>query len=141
MVNYLASENGVLAKLAGLRQTFLSGVEEARAQFAGRIRTLREEYLNQVVDATLGDPKLSDVERALSSWGPQVKVVAVPTHPLVPIPPEVSAATAATLAPPDKQPLKSYRVSVYGHCPACNAPLFEAQAKYCSQCAYPLEEV
>ena len=134
----LASENGVLAKLTGLRQNFLSGVDEARTQFVGRIKTLREDYISQVVDATLGDPKLSDIEKALSSWGPRVTVIPAPVPtPLVPVPIE----TTERLAPPEKQPMKWARHAVYGTCPNCNSAIFEPQAKFCSQCAYPLDEV
>jgi hypothetical protein len=114
------------------------------ARFRGCVQELREQYLNEIVDLTLTDVRLSEVQRVLDLFQPtQEKVTVIPeperTAP-VPTSTQVTPGTMATLAPPDKQPLKSYRVSVFGHCPACNGPLFEAQARYCSQCAYPLQE-
>ncbi len=114
-------------------------------RFRGRVQELREHYLNEVVDLTMTDARVADVQRALEFFKPSqesVSVIPAPEPaPPVPVPHEVSPAEAVKLAPPEKQPMKSYRMNVYGHCPACNAPLFEAQAKYCSQCAYPLDEV
>ena len=129
----LTSENGILAKLATLRQNFLSGVDEARTQFVTRIKTLREDYLSQVVDATLGDPKLSEVERALGSWNPAAAVA---------VPSQASAPPPAGMVPlPEKWPKKGQRfVNIYGSCPNCNSPIYEPQAKFCSQCAFPLDE-
>lgn len=131
----MTQENGALAKLVNLRQNFLTAVQEARVEFVNRIKTLREEYLNQVVDAALGDPKLSELERALGSLMPQ------PQPPVAPRP-----AVTADMIPigqsgnPEKFPMKRFR-GVYGSCPNCNSPLWEPQAKFCSQCAYPLDEL
>lgn len=134
----MASENGVLAKLASLRQNFLAAIEDARVEFVGKIKTLREEYLNQVVDATLKDPRISEVERTLGSLILQPQ----PQPPAVPTP----AAATAGMVPigqssnPEKFPMKRFR-AIYGTCPNCNSPLWEPQAKFCSQCACPLEEL
>lgn len=138
----MASENGVLAKLVSLRQAFLASVQETRIQFVVKIKEARENYLNQVVDVTLGDPRLSEVERVLGSWTQQVTVVPAPPQPQLPIPREVSPGTAVMLAPPEKQPMKGQKfMAVYRTCPSCNSPIWEPQAKFCSQCAYPLEEL
>lgn len=128
----MTSENGVLAKLAILRQNFLSAVDEARTQFVGQIKALREDYLSQVVDATLGDPRLSEVEKALGSWTPQATTVP---------PPQPPAPNPSGMIPlPEKWPMKGKRTAIYGACPNCNAPIWEPQAKFCSQCAYPFVE-
>src|SRR3989304_5742298 len=140
----MAQENGVLVKLAGIRQRFMTDFQAEAGRFRGRVQELREQYLNEIVALTLTDAKLSEVQRALDFFRPsQERVTVVPAPepaPPIPEPKEVAPATAVTLAPPEKQAMKSYRLNVYGRCPACNAPLFEAQAKYCSQCAYPLED-
>lgn len=129
--------NGTLAKLVSLRQDFLTGVNEVRVQFVARIKTLREDYLNQVVDATMSDPKLGDVEKALSSWN---------TQPVTIAPPPVESATAGSVpigqGPPEKFPMKMKRdgLTVYGRCPSCNSYILEPDARFCSRCAYPLDE-
>jgi hypothetical protein len=133
----LASENGVVAKLVDLRQAFLAVVDGARAQFVGTIKSAREEYLGRVAEITLGDPRLSAVEKALGSWN---------TQPAATAPPEVAAPPAEMVAigqsrDPMKFPLKENRRPIYGTCPGCNAPIWEPQAKFCSQCAMPLDEV
>ncbi len=94
----------------------------------------REELVGDVLDVVLADPVVAETPRE------SVAVVPAPAQAPVPTPRDVDAATAAGLAPPEKQPLKSYRINVYGHCPECQAPIFEAQAKFCSQCAMPLSE-
>ncbi len=141
----MASENGIVAKLVSLRQAFLASVEEARSQFVGRIKEARENYLSQVVDVTLGDPRLSDVERALSSWNEQPPVIQPPPVTGTNTP----AATAGMVqigqsGVPEKFPMKRHRTAfpaVYGTCPSCNSPIWEPQAKFCSQCAFPLEDL
>ncbi len=136
----MASENGIVAKLVSLRQAFLASVQEAQSQFVGRIKEARENYLSQVVDVTLGDPRLSNVERALSSWNEQPSAIQSP-----PVTEPNTMATVPNMVPigqsgvPEKFPMKRFR-TVYGACPNCNAPVWEPQAKFCSQCAYPLEE-
>jgi hypothetical protein len=135
----LASENGngVVAKLVSLRQGFLASVEEARSQFVVKIKDARESYLNQIVDVTLRDPRLTEVELALGSWSP-------PSQPVIPTP----AAAPPSMVPigqsgvPEKFPMKRLKgFGVYGRCGNCNAAILEPQAKFCSQCAYPLDEL
>lgn len=139
-------ENGTLAKLGALRLAFLTAVEEARSQFVRKIKEARENYISQVVDVTLSDPELSEVEKALSAWN---------TPNPLPRPTIQSAATGAKantlsdnsgLVPigqsgvAEKFPMKTVRgLTVYGRCPSCNSYILEAEAKFCSRCAYPLE--
>lgn len=52
----MASENGTLAKLVEIRHEFLDGAQEAAGHYRAKIKELRENYLSQVVDVTLGDP-------------------------------------------------------------------------------------
>jgi hypothetical protein len=136
----LSNENGTLAKLISLRQAFLASIEAARSQFVGSIKTARESYLNQIVDVTMADPQLSDVEKALSTWNPQFAVVA--PNPLPPMPAVDSGMVQiGQSGVSEKFPMKKSRgVTVYGRCPSCNSYILEAEAKFCSRCAYPLDE-
>jgi hypothetical protein len=140
----MASENGTLAKLAEIRQHFMADFHQEAARFRNRVQELREGYLNEIVDLTLTDAKVTEVQRTLDLLKPpteKLTAASVPeqTEPL-PKHADVLQPSATTLAPPEKQPMKTYRMNVYGRCHACNAPIFEAQAKFCSQCAYPLDE-
>ena len=131
----MAENNGTIAKLTNLRHSFLVTVEEARSQFVSRIKEAREYYISQVVDVTLTDPQLSDVERALAGATPTVTPAALIPKPesnptLVPI---------GQSGDSSKFPLKRLKgVGVYGRCGNCNVAILEAQAKFCSKCAYPL---
>jgi hypothetical protein len=151
----LVNGNGVLAKLAGMRQRFMAEFQGEAARFRLNVQALREKYLNEIVELTMTDPNVAAVQNALDFFRDSTEqVVVVPptgpasTVPAVPI--EVPPADAVTLAPPDKQPLKKSRTAVkmplksyrpvYGSCPNCNSPIWEPQAKFCSQCAYPFGE-
>jgi hypothetical protein len=132
----LASEDITVAKLTEIRHRYLQDLELCR-------RKHREERLGEIVDIVLADPYIGVTPQAATSKpAPEsVMVVQVPDQAPPPKPAEVTPAVEVTLAPPEKQPLKSYRVNVYGHCPECQSPIFEAQAKFCSQCANPLDEM
>ena len=108
-------------------------------EFVAKIKDTREEYINQVITIALGDPKLSNLEKVLSSWTEkqeQVTVVQPPGPPaVIPLPTETEYPVQA----PDKQPMKGTRRVVYGRCPNCNSVIFEAGSKFCSQCATPLD--
>lgn len=137
----MAVENGTVAKLVSLRQSFLASVEEARAQFVGRIKGARESYISQIVDVALGDPRLSGVEKALNSWNQPTPQPA--TQPVAASGINTSSGVPGMVPLPEKWPMKRNiaRIpTVYGTCPSCNHPVFEPQAKFCSYCAYPLEE-
>lgn len=144
--------NGVVEKLVTLRQAFLLSVDAARNQFVTTIRSAREDYLGQIVGVTLGDPRLSNVEQALSSWtSPSPTQPPDQGEPDSPVPP---AAASLGMVPigqsgdPTKFPMKGRRVArdgkkvafVYGHCSNCNSAIWEPQAKFCSQCAMPFAE-
>lgn len=141
----MASENGVLAKLAGMRQRFMAEFQGEAARFRISVQQLREKYLNEIIDLTMTDVRVADVQRALDFFKPsQEKVTIIPPSgpaTLLPAPASVPPDVAVTLAPPEKQPMKANRRPVYGTCPNCNAPIWEAEAKFCSRCAYPLDEV
>jgi hypothetical protein len=144
----LASENGVIAKLAGMRQRFMAEFQGEAARFRMNVQQLREKYLNEIVELTMTDPNVSAVQKALDFFRPSKDEVTVvpPSGPatIVPGPTEVEPAVAATLAPPEKQPMKAekrLRRPLYGSCPNCNAAIWEPASKFCSQCAYPLDEV
>lgn len=146
----MASENGVIAKLAGMRQRFMAEFQGEAARFRINVQQLREKYLNEIIDLTMTDPNVAAVQKALDFFRPSKdEVTVVPqTGPatLVAAPSEVEPAVAATLAPPEKQPMKAGRRayskrSVYGSCPNCNTPIWVPGAKFCSSCAYPLDEV
>jgi hypothetical protein len=128
----MASENGVLAKLTGIRHAFLQDAEEAAGQYRARIRALRENYLNQVVDVTLGDPRLSEIEKALS---PQVTMSAPAAETSPATTSEGVLHTDMTTELPEKMPLK-HRKAVT--CPSCGSPVRDMNARFCSQCASPL---
>lgn len=138
----MAIENSVLAKLAGIRQRFMVDFQAEAARFRMNVQQQREKYLNEIVELTMTDPNVSAVQKALDFFRPSKEEVTVipPSGPAstVPVPTEVEPAVAATLASPEKQPMKKYR-TVYGTCPNCNSPIWEPQAKFCSQCAYPFE--
>ena len=99
----MANENGTLAKLTALRQAFLAGVDEARTKFVARLKTLREEYLAQVVDATLADPRLVGVEKALGDW---------PSQPATPVASPASSALVQGMVPIDQEPGGSHRLNI-----------------------------
>jgi len=123
----MVDENGVLAKLAQYRREFLDGFEAAAKEFSGRIRALREEYLSRVVDATLTDPRLSEVEKALSFRSAQPVASAQSTSSQ-----QVTPASATMIALPEKWPMKGEKQ----FCQACGSPL-DVNAKFCGQCAHP----
>lgn len=139
----MANGNGVLAKLAGMRERFMVDFQGHAARFRMNVQETREKYLNEIIELTMTDPNVAAVQKALDFFKPSKEAVVVvpPSGPatLVASPTEVDPAVAATLAPPEKQPMKKYR-TVYGSCPNCNAPIWEPQAKFCSQCAFPLTE-
>ncbi|MGD0175827.1 MAG: hypothetical protein ABSC50_03260 [Candidatus Bathyarchaeia archaeon] len=141
----MASENNVIAKLAVMRQRFMAEFQGEAAEFRIRVQQLREKYLNEIIDLTMTDAKVAAVQQALDFFKPSRESVTLvpPSGPatMVPEPTEVPRDVAPTLAPPEKQPMKAQRRPVYGSCPNCNAPIWEAASKFCSQCAYPLDEV
>jgi hypothetical protein len=122
----LTDENGILAKLVEARKNFLAGFDEAAALFRRRIQELRESYLNQVVDITLTDPRLGDVEKALSfRTSPENAVV------------EPSTTTKDMIPLAEKWPKKTLKGLA---CPACGVQIQDLNARFCSQCASPLLE-
>ncbi len=133
-MNYLSNGNGngVLAKLSDLRHDYLASTEAARVEFVGKIKAARDDYLGQVVDVTLGDPRLADLERSLEAWE-------TPTQPVqVPGPAAVSTENMVPINPsgePDKFPLKANRGPP--SCPNCGT-FADAGANFCSRCATPL---
>lgn len=133
------------AKLAGMRQRFMAEFQGEAARFRITVQQLREKYLNEIIDLTLTDVKVADVQRALDFFKPSQETVTVirQTGPatVLPAPASVFPDVAVTLAPPEKQPMKASRRAVYGACPNCNATIMEPQAKFCAQCAYPLDDV
>jgi hypothetical protein len=143
----LASENGngTLAKLVGMRQRFMADFQGLAAEFRINVQALREKYLNEIVDLTMADAKVAELQRVLDFFKPTRESVTVipPTGPatILPVPPTVPPDVAVTLAPPEKQPLKENRRPTYGSCPNCNRAIMEPQSQFCSQCAYPLDEV
>jgi hypothetical protein len=127
----MGNENGVLAKLTDVRHAFLRDAEDAAGQYRARIRELRENYLNQVVDITLGDPRLSEIERVLS---PRVTASSTAEAPPATTG-EGVLHTDMTTELPEKMPLK-HRKTVT--CPSCGSPIRDVTSKFCSQCASPL---
>ena len=125
----MASDNGTLAELAEIRRKFLSGFEEAAQTFNEEVRNLRENYLNELVDVALTDPRLSEVQRALAfraqvaSPGPTSQAVAK------------ESAVEGAVALPEKWPQKKLKMA---RCPACSTPAQDLNARFCSQCASPL---
>lgn len=140
----MANENGVLAKLAGIRKRYKVDCQAEAARFQMNLQQHREKYLNEIIDLTMTDPNLAAVQKALDFFRPSNEEVTIvpPTGPatILGAPTEVPPAEAVKLAPPEKQPMKFQRRPVYGSCPNCNTPIWEAQSKFCSHCAYPLEE-
>ena len=128
--------NGTVAKLIDIRRRYLQDLNSYR-------KRRREECLGEIVDVVVADPVMGEptqTPKPTNTYRETITVTPPPTLIPPPEPQEVEPAEAVKLAPPGKQPLKSYRLPVYGHCPACNAAIFEAQAKFCSQCSYPLDE-
>lgn len=132
-------------KLAGIRQRFMAEFQGEAARFRIRVQQLREKYLKEISDLTLTDVKVADVQRTLDFFKPsQETVIVIPqTGPATVLraPASVPPDVTVTLAPPEKQPMKASRRAVYGACPNCSAAIMEPQAKFCAQCAYPLDEV
>jgi hypothetical protein len=152
VVNCLANGNGVLAKLATLRQRHMAEFQGEVARFRINVQQLREKYLNELVELTMTDPNIAAVQKALDFFRPsreEVTVISSSGPGAQPegqaaAPTEVDPAVAATLAPPEKETMKAARKvsrrSVYGSCPNCNSPIWVPGSKFCSQCAYPLDE-
>ena len=140
--------NGVLAKLATIRQRHMAEFQGEAARFRINVQQLREKYLNELIDLTMTDPNIAAVQKALDFFRPSKEEVTVipPTGDatVVATPTEVNPAVAVTLATPEKEPMKAAkrvpRRSVYGSCPNCNSPIWVPASKFCSACAYPLEE-
>ena len=133
------------AKLAGMRQRFMAEFQGEAARFRITVQQLREKYLNEIIDLTLTDVKVADVQRALDFFKPSQETVTVirQTGPatVLPAPAWSVPGRSSDSAPPEKQPMKASRRAVYGACPNCNATIMEPQAKFCAQCAYPLDDV
>jgi hypothetical protein len=133
----LANENGTVGKVVEIRNRFLTGFREAAQTFDSEIRKLREAYLNELVDVALTDPRLSEVQRALSfKWGAPVVTTASQSLEEQGLPPTLSS-TESTVPLPEKWPQKRTRVA---RCPTCNAVVQDVNARFCSQCAFPLFE-
>ena len=130
------------AKLAGMRQRFMAEFQGEAARFRISVQRLREKYLNEIIDLTLTDVKVADVQRTLDFFKPSEETVTVipQTGPatVLPAPTSVIPDGAVTLTLPEKQPMKASRRVVFGACPNCNAAIMQPQAKFCAQCAYPL---
>ena len=133
------------AKLAGMRQRFMAEFQGEAARFRINVQQLREKYLNEIIGLTLTGVKVADVQRALDFFKPSQETVTVipQTGPATVLPAPTSAPpdVTVTLARPEKQPVKASRRAVYGACPNCNAAIIEPQARFCVQCAYPLDVV
>ena len=134
----MASENGTLAKLAEIRKKFLTGFEEAAQRFHSEIQKLRENYLNELVDVALTDPRLSDVQRALTliPRGPS-RLATSQVLEEQGLSPSPQSSVEGAIALPEKWPQKKLKVS---RCPACSTPVQDLNARFCSQCASPLFE-
>jgi hypothetical protein len=132
----LASENGngTLAKLVELRHAFLATAQDAATQYRATIKELRDAYLNQVVDVTLGDPRLTAFDKIFAPT-----VTAPIPEPIISPPPETDTvlATDMTTEMPAKMPLKNRRTRI-STCPSCGAPIRDVLARFCSACASPL---
>jgi len=131
------------AKLAGIPQRFMAEFQGETARFRINVQRLREKYLNEIIDLTLTDVKVADVQRTLDFFKQpsQETVTVIPqTGPatVLPAPTSVFPDGAVTLALPEKQPMKVSRRVVFGACPNCNAAIMQPQAKFCAQCACPL---
>jgi hypothetical protein len=141
----LASENNVVAKLAGVKERFMAEFQGHAARFRMNVQESREKFLNEIIELTMTDPNIAAVQKALDFFKPSKEaVVVVPASgpaTLVAAPVEVESAVAVTLAPPEKEGLKARkRPAVPSSCPNCRTPILEASANFCSRCAYPLIE-
>ena len=109
--------NGTLAKLVDARNGFLQDVQTA-------VKQCRDNYLTQVVDITLNDPRLTALNQLFTP------------------PPAAPAPASETVLTPDgaqemptKQPMKRLKTM---NCPGCGAVVPDMNARFCSRCASPL---
>jgi hypothetical protein len=139
------AERVARGKLAGIRQRFMAEFQGEAARFRVKVQQLREKYLNEIIDLTLTDVKVADVQRALDFFKTsQDTITVIPqTGPATVLRTPASALPdgAVTPALPDQLPMKVSRRAVYGVCPNCKAAIMEPQAKFCAQCAYPLDGI
>jgi len=138
----LASENNVIAKLAGVKERFMAEFQGHAARFRMNVQESREKFLNEIIELTMTDPNIAAVQKALDFFKPSKEdVVVVPASgpaTLVAPPGPVEPAVAATLATPEAVPLKA-RKRAPTTCPNCKAAV-EPAANFCSRCAFPLRE-
>ena len=144
-MNCLSNGNGneVVAKLGGIRGRHMAEFQGLVAEFRMSVQALREKYLNEIIELTMTDPNIAAVQKALDFFRPakEATVVVPASGPatLVTEPTEVEPAVAATLAPPEKQPMKGRRGRPFSICPNCKRTV-DPTANFCSSCAYPLKE-
>jgi hypothetical protein len=134
-------ENGTLAKLVEIRNSYFGQVQTAIDNFNGQLQGLQGKYLDQLVDAALGDPSIANIQQLLKSkvfLGHHVDPESLKTEGAATIENPVPIAQSED---PSKFPLKSKRTrpaTVAPICPACGTQAADAGARFCSKCAAPL---
>jgi hypothetical protein len=154
-------ENGTLQKLTQLRSEYLASVQAIIDNVNAEISAAQSKYLDALVDATLGDPRITEIQRILKTRlvlgavkepGKPTSVIedsAVADHSYSStvnegLQTEGKATEAATpigqSGDASKFPLKTHRTrrsAPQPFCPMCGAAV-EANARFCSKCASPL---
>ena len=69
--------NGVLAKLAGMRERFMVDFQGHAARFRMNVQETREKYLNEIIELTMTDPNVAAVQKALDFFKPSKEAVVV----------------------------------------------------------------
>jgi hypothetical protein len=155
-------ENGTLQKLTQLRSEYLASVQAIIDDVNAQISAAQSKYLDALVDATLGDPRIMEIQRILKTR----LVLSQPSMLIGPLQEpgsavgeegsygstvntglttEGKATEAATpigqSGDPEKFPMKTRRTRPspkQPFCPACGATILEPNARFCSKCASPL---
>lgn len=130
----MATENDTVAKLAQIKQRFRDSVDVATRTYHGELRAAEEAMLNEFVDVVGKDPWVVEVRKILES-----RLAAESPAPSTPAPPQTT--TPPGMVPlPEKWPKKASRIASFRFCPACRTLIQDVDARFCSQCAYPLFE-
>lgn len=117
--------NGELVELLKVKREYRAKVVSLEAELKARYdrelaegkKNLREQYLGEIVDLVFAEP--------------------APTPALVPVEePKPEPAPASVV---EAKPEPVAEIKQPGVCPECEAKV-EADARFCSQCAFPLKE-
>ncbi len=155
------AENGTLQKLLDIRKGYFASVQAVLDGINAQISSLQAKYLDALVDATLGDPTITEIQRVLKTKLILGQPTAVAVSPVVGeekvyestinegLTTEGKATEAAVpiaqSGDPDKFPLKTRRTRLPqpfrpsgSTCPNCGSQIRERNARFCSKCAAPL---